>query len=411
MKEVDVLLNRINDLQDRIRVLEASLSSGQQSYDITVTPANYSHMHKPSSLLSGNLGAAINFTTRPTYNGADIIVDGDPVGLQADDDSTRLGVDADTAVTTGTKVLHVSLVDQSGNAMEAQDLAGRAGFQKVTDGTNTLALVTHTQGYNAANRGIIAFGYNVEANDYFMLPMIQHGDTVANKTVYRLPVTNYTEERTEGIKISNGTITSDVLAATSTAVPDLDGSNLFGTHSLVSYRKDPATTEGATRGPYSVTLNANNLGASQDFIVIDKSDTANFPHTTATGSIHVTSVHLTIDGSSAWVGDICLGFLENVDADNGDYHCLLRYHMERGTLNIVEHDDFRFDPLIASSTYHLTDAISLNDAGFQTDVALGSPFDNTAAYTTVSGDGDLAFRVIRTAGNIDFNLNIKYYVA
>lgn len=51
VNEIDLLLNRIKDLQDRVRVIEASLSTGQQSYDSITVAANYSHVHRRSSIL------------------------------------------------------------------------------------------------------------------------------------------------------------------------------------------------------------------------------------------------------------------------------------------------------------------------------------------------------------------------
>lgn len=51
VNEIDLLLNRIKDLQDRVRVIEASLSTGQQSYDSVTVAANYSHVHRRSSIL------------------------------------------------------------------------------------------------------------------------------------------------------------------------------------------------------------------------------------------------------------------------------------------------------------------------------------------------------------------------
>lgn len=377
-----------------IRQLMAQQSAGQISYDQTVIPSDFSHKHMPSALESGNLAAAINFTTRPTYNGADVIVDGDPVGLQADDDATRLGVDADTAVTTGTKVLHVSLVDQSGNAMEAQDLASRAGFQKITDGTN-IARMESDDGNIPFDTGIDlmilgkTYAFDAATPRWLRTELIAAGgDNISNS--YNQFITASMKYGFDGTDWQRVTLTD-------------------GTYNPLHVRQTDGE-ELVTTGKYAVTMEIENIAASQDFILIDKSDTTNFPHTSATGIVHITILDMEIDPDSSFVGDIELGFLENVDGDNGDFHVIKEWHMDKRAAIIEDFVSLIGDPFKCSSTYHLTNEISLNDAAFQTDVALSSPYDDTAAYSTVSGDGDIALRITMSAGSADLSIEIKYYV-
>ncbi len=194
-------------------------------------------------------------------------------------------------------------------------------------------------------------------------------------------------------------------AAISNISPDLDQTNLLGTHALISYRKDNSTTEGATRGIYAVSLERENAGASLDFIIIDLSDTVNFPHNTASDDIHITSWDINLNPDDSFAGDIEIGFLENVDATNGDFHPFKTWHMDKRADPIEDFHNWNFDPLICDDTYTLVTNISLNDVAWQTDVPLPSPIG-----AIFSGTGDLVLRITRTAGSIDFNVLIKYYV-
>lgn len=400
MRDIDVLINKIVDIQNRMRVLEASLSTGQQSYDSTVVPANYSHMHKPSSLLSGNLSAAINFTTRPTYDGADLLADGDPIGIYADDDATRMGDDADTARNTSTKVFVVQQVSPTGKTPEIANM----GMDDIALSTQALRVAAALYSYDGTNLDVVR--------------NMQGGATT----------------RAIQVGLTDGILFVDIKTAVSTTSPNLDGLNLLGTHTLFSARKDATTTIGLTAtdgtynplhvrqtdgeelqttGKYAVTMEIENIVASQDFILIDKSDTTNFPHASSTGIVNITILDVEIDPDTSFVGDIELGFLENVDGTDGDYYVIKEWHMEKRADLIEDFVSLIGDPFKCSSTYHLTNAISLNDIAFQTDVALSSPFDDDGTgpgFTTVSGDGDIALRITMSAGSADLSIEIKYYV-
>ncbi len=49
--QIEQITRRIYDLQRQLQQLEAQMSSGQQSYDVSVVPADYSHKHRSSSLI------------------------------------------------------------------------------------------------------------------------------------------------------------------------------------------------------------------------------------------------------------------------------------------------------------------------------------------------------------------------
>lgn len=153
---------------------------------------------------------------------------------------------------------------------------------------------------------------------------------------------------------------------------------------------------------FSASLSIQNLAASADYILIDLSDTTNFPHTD-TGHIHWDGFLVSINPSVAFVGDIIFGYLKNVDATDGDFVHVRTIHIELQSDNV--HGDTIFFPvgIGMSDSYHLG-AMTANDTAFQTDVALTSP-----AGTSVAGSGDMAMRVVMSAGNVDISATILYH--
>ena len=152
------------------------------------------------------------------------------------------------------------------------------------------------------------------------------------------------------------------------------------------------------------------LSASKDIIMIDLSDTTNFPHSTATGSVVITKMCISIQTDGTFGGSFEIGYLANVDATNGDLYTFQKYPLG-ASQTVVEHLSATPDcPIICDIDHILTQAITADDTAFQDDVVLPSPFDDAATYTTKSGDGDIALRVTRSAGSLVFNTSIQYYV-
>jgi len=61
------------------------------------------------------------------------------------------------------------------------------------------------------------------------------------------------------------------------------------------------------------------ISVTADFIIIDLSDTTNYPHDN-TSWVHTSNMIMGIDASSDADYLVQLGFLENVDGTNGDFH-------------------------------------------------------------------------------------------
>lgn len=154
---------------------------------------------------------------------------------------------------------------------------------------------------------------------------------------------------------------------------------------------------------------ASAVTASTDYIVIDLSNTTNYPHD-YTSIVHIDWVCWDIDATTtpAAAYMVMFGYLDNVDATNGD---LFAYHHISGTrtTGLLQEDCIIISPNgWLGNGQHVTGHSSIDDVAFQTDVNLGSTRDPGTADTP-SGDGDIATRIIITAGTIDYVLSGGYH--
>lgn len=153
---------------------------------------------------------------------------------------------------------------------------------------------------------------------------------------------------------------------------------------------------------------ADDLTASQDFILIDISDTINFPHV-ETGYVHLEWFAYEVDASNNAAYELSLGFLENVDGTNGDF-CEV-YHIggskASGQTKDVVLPFYPNGPRMVGGSL-ITSTTVQNDTAFQTDVNLASIIDPTTPNTP-SGNGDVVLRVVITTGTITISMNGAYH--
>ena len=153
---------------------------------------------------------------------------------------------------------------------------------------------------------------------------------------------------------------------------------------------------------------AADVSATTDFIILDISDTVNYPHV-ETGYAHIEHLMVQVEASNTADYNISFGYLENVDGTNGDYHEMYSMNGDKTVgrnkavvLPVYPNGDKM------TSTKTVTSIKSLNDTAFQTDVNLGSTLDPGTADTP-SGDGDLVMRITITAGTLNVSLNGAYH--
>ena len=174
---------------------------------------------------------------------------------------------------------------------------------------------------------------------------------------------------------------------------------------------DVLTNEGITSlstvpGNFDVEvihLDAEDISATAGFMLVDLSDTTNWPHT-ATGHIDILFFIVATDPSSNFAGDIEVGVLSSVDATDGDLHEVFELHLEKQSDSAAL--AFNYGAFgTALETAHFFGPITANDTTWQTDVDLQGP---SGATSFPSGAGDLVMKIVQTAGDISVSITVGY---
>jgi len=150
--------------------------------------------------------------------------------------------------------------------------------------------------------------------------------------------------------------------------------------------------------------------ADTSFILIDISDTVNYPHS-ETGYVHVDWFEVQVDASTTPAADykINLGYLDNVDATNGDLTIFKHWSGSRTTgLQLLEVFSMYPNGWRCRSESIASHAEIVDSIVYQTDVNLPSTL-SPATPDTPSGDGDVVLFVEVAAGTIDVSFEIGYH--
>lgn len=140
------------------------------------------------------------------------------------------------------------------------------------------------------------------------------------------------------------------------------------------------------------------------YMLVDVSDTTNWPHTN-TGHVVIEYMILEVDPGSTFAGEVKIGYLKNVDATDGDFVTLIDVDMQKQAVLLVENIDFGSHGLHCDDAHHFGTTTE-NSTLFQTDVNLGGP-DDATTLTYPSGDGDIVLMVTGSgAGNAGVNVSI-----
>jgi hypothetical protein len=163
---------------------------------------------------------------------------------------------------------------------------------------------------------------------------------------------------------------------------------------------DALSVSQINRDGYVVSFQQQNITSTAGYMIVKLAAGGSWPHPAGMSHIDIQNVHVNIDPSNTYVGDIDVGFLSNVDATDGDLNKFYTWHFDRAAAVIDTSYELKvhFD---SSNWFGPTDA---NDATWQTDVAITGPDGNT--YT--SADGDIVIKVNVSAGAIDISFTIEY---
>lgn len=178
---------------------------------------------------------------------------------------------------------------------------------------------------------------------------------------------------------------------------------------IISYEGDKSLKVVLGYKPtFMVHLDVVAQSGTVGYMLIDLSDTVNWPHT---NTAHIILQKVVIQSSQstapAFLGNIQFGFLSNVDASNGDFHRIGVLQGDRATAlggGIFDFSNYGLG-LEEDEWFGPT---TLNDTTWQTDVNLLGPDGNTS-YP--AGNGDFVCKLASSAGTISFGITVVYTTA
>lgn len=159
------------------------------------------------------------------------------------------------------------------------------------------------------------------------------------------------------------------------------------------------------------------LTADEGFVLVDLSDTSNFPHNDAqTGKLRLYRIEIDVEKDTTAQAVLYIGVITEVDTSNGstDWIDAIRLFTDRdGTddedWRHIERNYYGLDLEVNTDDDELYNVISNSghsgDATWQTDLALDSPVGDTQS---APGEGDLVAYLDHTAGNVYMAIKTFY---
>lgn len=190
-----------------------------------------------------------------------------------------------------------------------------------------------------------------------------------------------------------------------------------------------ASTDAPRRKTFSVQLGAEAVAASTAYVLVDLSDSTNFPHaSTETNWLNLLGLHLDAEQQSDGSFDIWVGVIYEVDASNGSAKWLHCFHLE--TVGNATDDAGSLSRTVdftlgggnpdginckvnsggTGLVYFLTNQEQAGNANWKTGTGLASPAGAAAGATGKPGAGDLVVWVeeVSDGGTLDFSLTATY---
>lgn len=171
-----------------------------------------------------------------------------------------------------------------------------------------------------------------------------------------------------------------------------------------------STIEHAHGSRGQVHFHVENISADYRCILVDLSDSTNWPHT-ETSVVHIEDIDAQVDSSGTAEWDLELIFLEDCSASDCDSIMFWGASGSKSTGNNLE----TFIPwgnrgpeLKTGTDGVISSMLTNDDTTYQTDVKL-CDVRTPAAANTYPGNGDLIIYVNWIAGSFDLNLNITYH--
>ena len=189
-----------------------------------------------------------------------------------------------------------------------------------------------------------------------------------------------------------------------------------------------AATDAPRRsGVYTVNVGAEATAASLAVVLVDLSDSTNFPHSSLeTSWINVLGVFGSVETASDGPYDIWLGVISESDATNGtaEWFDVIHCQSPQNATDNLGHFDIVRDYTLGGSNpdgincmvtagatpYLATAQTQAGNTNWQTDVGLLSPVGAAAGATGKPGAGDIVAWIEETGGTgtCDWSLTLVY---
>ena len=182
------------------------------------------------------------------------------------------------------------------------------------------------------------------------------------------------------------------------------------------------------RAKFTAQIGAEAVAASTAYVLVDLSDSTNFPHT-ATNEAHLLGLHVSAEGHSNAVFDIWVGVISEVDASNGTAEWFDIFHLESDhnptdstdrftcsrdyTLGGTNPEGINCCITSGSMTKIVTMQRQAGNTNWQTDTGLASPVGAASGATGKPGAGDIVVWVeeATNGGTLDFSITATYETA
>lgn len=254
-----------------------------------------------------------------------------------------------------TDYLKVQMRDAADNLMPSMDAVARPGFQKITDGAETMELVIPGASVSTPAPGSMIYGRRASGAQAWPLPIALAADALNHKGSLVVPVTPMTGKSEEGTK----THTNDSCFVVS----------------------------------YEVTA----VEAKTGYVLIDLSNATNYPHTEV-NEIHVDWLSFSMLGDATCEGHVHIGFISVIDATKGTMISFVCKPADKGARTAFVSRQYNPSAVRCKTAAVLAGGGMkiVDDTTFQNDVALAGTYE-----AVIPAVGDLVMLIDRVAGTFD----------
>lgn len=161
----------------------------------------------------------------------------------------------------------------------------------------------------------------------------------------------------------------------------------------------------------AIGFSKDDVSATSWALLIDLSDTANFPHD-STGRIDVSNIFMQVDRDNTSTGRVQLGVITRVNGTNADVSFFFSIMFNKNNQGYIERDN-NFPPsqiklgvINGTTPYYVTNSTESNVSAINTGTALDSPRGTSTVTPAV---GDIVVKFVRGAGTYNASVRVLYH--